>query len=43
MVKVFGPELKPKNGKGSKRRPCFISREQYEKNWEIIFGKKKNG
>lgn len=29
------------NGKGSMKRPMFISREQYEKNWDRIFSKKK--
>jgi hypothetical protein len=28
------------NGKGSKRRPCQVSREEFEKNWDRIFGKK---
>ena len=25
-------------GKGSKRRPCLVSYEQYSKNWDRIFG-----
>jgi len=28
------------SGKGSKQRPCQVSREQFENNWETIFGKK---
>jgi len=31
------------NGKGSKRRPMFISNKQLEKNWQRIFGKKNHG
>ena len=30
------------NGKGPKRRPSFITQEQYAKNYEKIFGKKQN-
>jgi hypothetical protein len=29
-------------GKGSSPRPYSIPKEQYDKNWEAIFGKKKN-
>lgn len=29
------------NGKGSKRRPKSVSQEIFDKNWEKIFGKKK--
>jgi len=29
------------NGKGDKRRPCFVSKEQYDRNFEAVFGKKK--
>jgi hypothetical protein len=29
------------NGKGSKRRPMQVGREQFEANWEAIFGKKE--
>ena len=44
MGKLYGPELKYKGaGKGDRRRPMFISQEQYAKNYERIFGKKKNG
>ena len=28
-------------GKGSGRRPSFITKEQFEENWEKIFGRKK--
>jgi hypothetical protein len=28
-------------GKGSGRRPLLIENEQLEKNWDLIFGKKK--
>jgi hypothetical protein len=28
-------------GKGSGRRPLLIQNEQLEKNWDLIFGKKK--
>tara|TARA_B100000029_G_scaffold499611_2_gene570251 strand:+ start:2194 stop:2352 length:159 start_codon:yes stop_codon:yes gene_type:complete len=28
-------------GKGSKRRPCQISQEEYKENWEKIFKKEK--
>lgn len=28
------------NGKGSSRRPCEVSREQFEANWGAAFGKK---
>lgn len=28
-------------GKGSTQRPLEIPREEYEKNWDAIFGKKK--
>ena len=28
-------------GKGSGRRPLLTSNEQLEKNWDLIFGKKK--
>lgn len=28
-------------GKGSSPRPYSIPKEQYDKNWEAIFGKKK--
>ena len=27
-------------GKGSARRPRLASREEYEKNWESVFGRK---
>lgn len=27
-------------GKGSKRRPCQVPKEQYDKNFEAVFGKK---
>ena len=29
-------------GKGSGRRPLLTSNEQLEKNWDLIFGKKKS-
>jgi hypothetical protein len=29
------------NGKGDKRRPMQISREEYARRWEAAFGKKK--
>ena len=25
------------NGKGDKRRPCLVSRKEYERNWRRIF------
>jgi hypothetical protein len=28
-------------GKGSRRRPCLVSREQFERNWERAFGRKE--
>jgi hypothetical protein len=28
-------------GKGSRQRPCLVSREEYEKNWNRIFGDKE--
>ena len=28
-------------GKGSSPRPYSVPKEQYDKNWELIFGKKK--
>jgi len=31
------------NGKGDKRRPIEVSKEQYDKNWDKIFKKNKNG
>ncbi len=43
MGKVFGKKLKYKGaGKGDKRRPMFVTRQQYAKNWDKAF-KKKNG
>ena len=30
------------SGKGDKRRPCLVPREEYEKNYEAVFGKKKH-
>lgn len=30
------------NGKGSKPRPLSVSKEEFEKNWEQVFGKRKN-
>ena len=30
-------------GKGDKQRPLLVSREQYERNYDRVFGKKKNG
>ncbi len=30
-------------GKGDEPRPMTISKKEYEKRWEKIFGKKKNG
>jgi hypothetical protein len=30
------------NGKGSKKRPCSVSREVWDKNYERIFRKNKN-
>lgn len=30
-------------GKGSKARPLSIPRNQFEDNWDRIFGKKKSG
>lgn len=30
------------NGKGDKRRKRTVSQETWEKNWERIFGDKKN-
>ena len=29
------------NGKGSKPRPLSVSREEYERNWDMLFGKKE--
>lgn len=29
------------NGKGSKRRPCLVSRQQEEENWKRTFKKKE--
>jgi len=29
-------------GKGDKRRPLSVSREQYENNWDMIFRKNKD-
>ncbi len=29
------------NGKGDKRRPMQISREEYARRWEAAFGKKQ--
>jgi hypothetical protein len=29
------------SGKGSKQRPRSVPREQFEQNWDEIFGKKK--
>lgn len=29
------------NGKGSKRRPMYITKKRFEKNWKKIFGEKK--
>lgn len=29
------------NGKGDKARPISVSRETWDKNWALIFGKKK--
>ena len=38
--KLYGPKLKYKGaGKGDKRRPMAVTRQQYEKNWEKAFGK----
>jgi len=31
------------NGKGSKRRASLVSQETWDKNYERIFGKKKDG
>jgi hypothetical protein len=31
------------NGKGSKKRPRLISQETWDKNYEKIFKKEKNG
>lgn len=28
------------NGKGSRQRPCLVSRQEFENNWDNIFGKK---
>jgi len=28
-------------GKGDSRRPCFVPKAQYDKNFETVFGKKK--
>jgi hypothetical protein len=28
------------NGKGDRRRPCSVSRRQFEENWEAAFGKR---
>ena len=30
------------NGKGDKKRPCKVSKEEYNKNWKLIFNKKKD-
>lgn len=30
------------NGKGSDPRPLSVSREEFDKNWDKIFGKKDN-
>lgn len=30
------------NGKGSKRRPKTIDQKTWDKNWQQIFGKKKD-
>ena len=38
--KLQGPKLKYKGGKGDKRRPMSITRDQYDKNWERAFRKK---
>jgi hypothetical protein len=39
--KLQGPKLKYRGaGKGSKRRPMFITIEQYGKNYDRAFGKK---
>jgi hypothetical protein len=27
------------NGKGDKRRPCFVPRKEFEENWERTFNK----
>jgi len=41
MDKLRGPKLKYKGGgKGDKRRPMFISKEQYEENYNRIFRNK---
>jgi hypothetical protein len=29
------------NGKGSKQRPCQVSREEWQRRWEAAFGKKQ--
>ena len=29
------------SGKGSKPRPLSVPRKQFDENWELIFGKKK--
>lgn len=31
---------KGQNGKGDSRRPMDVSREEFEKNWDLLFGKK---
>ena len=42
--KLYGKKLKYKGaGKGDKRRPIFITQEQYAKNWEKAFGRTNRG
>lgn len=31
------------SGKGSRRRPMSISKEKFDKNWEIVFSKAEKG
>ena len=31
----------PQNGKGSKRRPCFVPRKEFDSKWNEVFKKKE--
>lgn len=41
LTKIGNGRVSNQAGKGDKTRPRFVSREQYEKNWDAIFGKKE--